>query len=427
LNAQAHVRERLAQSTESEPRFAAAEAAIDEGREPQLALRVPLHVRNIALVVMAVMAGLFALHWAKDVLVPLMFGVMISYALTPAVELLERLHLPRALGAGLVVGALTLAMVWSLWALSDQASALVDTLPGAAQKVRQLVEGRDGSVSTIAKVQAAANEIEAVAEGMAASSAASAPTATPGRTAAQAQPRKVAATQATAAPGHPTHVVVEKPRFDIRAYVLSGTLGMLAILGQVTVALLVALFMLASGNAFRRKMVKFAGPKLSQKRVTLETLNEIAEQIQRYLQVQVAVSVLVGVCTWAVFAWLGVNQSMVWGVVAAATNLIPYVGAVLVAGISAVVSLTQFGSLEMACAVGAASLTIHAVIGNLVTPWWLGRASRMSALVVFVAVLLFGWLWGIPGLLLGVPILMIVKSICDHIEDLKPIGELLSA
>jgi predicted PurR-regulated permease PerM len=98
-----------------------------------------------------------------------------------------------------------------------------------------------------------------------------------------------------------------------------------------------------------------------------------------------------------------------------------------VAGTAAVVSLTQFGSLEMACAVGAASLAIHAVIGNLLTPWWLGRASRMSALVVFVAVLLFGWLWGIPGLLLGVPILMIVKSICDHIEDLKPIGELLSA
>jgi len=400
-----------------------------EQAESGTSLRVPIHVRNIALVVLAVMAALFAFRWAKEVLVPLTFGMVLSYALTPAVNVLERSGLPRAIGAGILLTSITLAMAWSAWALSDQANALIDTLPQAAQRVRQLVERRDGSVSTIAKVQAAASEIEAVAEGMAASSATSAPASTSGKGLPVVQSRRVAAsTQSAATPDGATRVVVEKPsRFDIRAYVLSGTLGMLAILGQVTVAFLVALFALASGDAFRRKMVKFAGPKLSQKRVTLETLNEIAAQIQRYLQIQIAVSMLVGLCTWAVFAWLGVDQAAVWGVVAAVTNLIPYVGAMLVAGASTVVSLTQFGSIQMAFTVGAASFVIHALIGSLLTPWWLGRASQMSALVVFVAVLLFGWLWGVAGLLLAVPILMVVKTICDHVEELKPIGELMSA
>jgi len=92
---------------------------------------------------------------------------------------------------------------------------------------------------------------------------------------------------------------------------------------------------------------------------------------------------------------------------------------------SAVVALVQFGTADMAVVVGLISFTIHTLIGNVLTPWWMGRASRMSPVAVFLAVLVFGWLWGVAGLLLGVPILLVVKSICDRVEDLKPIGELL--
>ena len=156
-------------------------------------------------------------------------------------------------------------------------------------------------------------------------------------------------------------------------------------------------------------------------------MEEINAQIQRYLVVQVAVSVIVGLATWCAFYLLGMRQSAVWGVVAAVTNLIPYVGAVIVGGGAATVALVQFGTVEMALVVGAVSFGIHTLVGNLLTPWWMGRASRMSPFAVFVAVLVFGWLWGISGLLLGVPILLVIKSICDRVEDLKPIGELLGA
>ena len=114
-------------------------------------------------------------------------------------------------------------------------------------------------------------------------------------------------------------------------------------------------------------------------------------------------------------------------VVAAVTNLVRYLGAVLVGAGSFIVALVQFGSLEMAFLVGGSSFAIHTLIGNLLTPWWMGRASRISPVAVFVCVIVFGWLWGVFGLLLGVPVLMVAKSICDRVEDLKPIGELLAA
>ena len=160
--------------------------------------------------------------------------------------------------------------------------------------------------------------------------------------------------------------------------------------------------------------------------VTIETLDEITAQIQRYLMVQVAVSVLVGVATWITFSAIGMNQSAVWGVVAGVTNLIPYLGAVLIGASSGAIGLVQFGSIDMALLAGGSSFLIHTLIGNLLTPWWMGQASKMSPFAVFVAVLFFGWLWGVVGLLLGPPMLMVVKAICDRIEDLQPVGELLS-
>ena len=148
-------------------------------------------------------------------------------------------------------------------------------------------------------------------------------------------------------------------------------------------------------------------------------------QIQRYLLVQLVVSVVVGVLTWLAFYALGVNQAAVWGVVAGVTNLVPYVGAIATSMGAAVFVAVQFGAIDLGLYAGAVSLAIHTVVGNILTPWWMGRASRINPFAVFVSLLVFGWLWGVWGLLLGVPVLMATKAVCDHVEDLQPIGELL--
>lgn len=365
---------------------------------------MPVDVRSVSLAVIALLASAFALQWAREILIPILFGVMMNYALAPIIERLYRWKVPRGIGASVVLLSLFGSLLWGGWALSDQISGLVDTLPQVTQKLRQLTQHDRGTVSTIEKVQRAAIEIEAAANETALAS----PVAR----------QRSLATASQAAPA---------PRLDIRAYLLSGTLGALAFLGQVVIVFFIALFLLASGNDFRRKMIKLAGPKLSQKKITIETLDEITDQIQRYLLVQLGVSFAVGIATWLAFYALGVNQSAAWGVVAGITNLIPYVGALFVGAGSALVGLVQFGSVEMALVVGGTSFVIHTLIGNLLTPWWMGRASRMSAVAVFIAVLVFGWLWGVAGLLLGVPILLVVKSICDRVEDLKPVGEILGS
>lgn len=431
----------------NEPENAPGAAASNEGEVPErVHLHMPVDVRNIALVVIAVLASAFALQWAKAIVIPLLLGVMFSYALTPTVSRLHQWRVPRAAGAGLVLTAIVLALGWGVWSLSDEASALIETLPEVAQKLRQTVQGKPHKpVATIEKVQQAATEIEQVAEGAAgpASAAASGEAASDSasassgaasrpasRSASSAMPRRSPKVEpmSSALPPTPrgvTRVVVEKPALNIKDYLWTGTLGAFAFLGQCAVVFFVTFFLLASGDTFRRKMVKLAGPRLSQKRITIQALDEITAQIQRYLVVQLAVSVLVGVLTWLVFMWIGLEQSAVWGVAAAVTNLIPYLGAIVIGGASALVAFIQFGALDMGLLVGVSSFGIHTVVGNLLTPWWMGRASRMSPFAVFVGVLAFGWLWGVWGLLLGVPILMVVKSICDRVEELNAIGELL--
>ena len=224
-----------------------------------------------------------------------------------------------------------------------------------------------------------------------------------------------------------TRVMVEKPRINIKDYLWRGTLGLITLAGQATLVVFITFFLLASGTTFRRKMVKLAGPRLSQKKITVQALDEVHEQMQRYLFVQMATSVVVGVLSGLAFYALGLDHSVVWGILAGITNLVPYLGAVVIGLASTAIGVVQFDSIDRGLYIGAASFAIHTLVGNLLTPWWMGRASRMSAFAVFVGVLLFGWLWGIWGLLLGMPILMVVKSVCDRVEELKPVGELLGA
>ncbi len=136
---------------------------------------------------------------------------------------------------------------------------------------------------------------------------------------------------------------------------------------------------------------------------------------------------LVGVATGLAFVWIGIEHAAACGLVAGVLNFIPYLGSIVFTSASATVGLMQFGTIESALLIAGVSLGLHTVSGYLLTPWLTSRTSRMSAVAVFVGVLAWGWLWGLPGLLLGVPILMAVKAVCDRVDDLKPIGELLGS
>ncbi len=367
--------------------------------DPHVLLNTPVDVRSASLAVLAVLASLYVLHWAAAVFIPLLLGLTFSYALTPLVNRLVRLHLPRALAAALLLIGIVGGVGSITWSLSDDAATMIQGLPDVAQKLRRGIASQrnQGPASTIAQVQKAATELERAAE----DGASPAPT------------RNV------------TKVQIEQPKFDVKNYLWTGTLGLMGAIGQAMVVLFVTFFLLVSGDTFRRKMVKIAGPTFGQKRLTLQALDEIDLQIQRYLMVQVFTSALVGVATWLAFWWIGVEHAGVWGVASFVLNFIPYFGSIVVTGASAVLGFVQFGSFEMALLIAGATLVINSIEGYILTPWLTGRASRMNPVAVFVGVLAWGWLWGLWGLFLGVPILMAIKAVCDRVDDLKAVGELL--
>ncbi|RZL95795.1 MAG: AI-2E family transporter [Variovorax sp.] len=362
-------------------------------------LEMPVDVRSASLVVLAVLATVFALRWAAEVFIPLMLSLLAVYALSPVVDRLVRWHIPRAIAAALVLLAIGGATGSTGYLLADSAGQLVDSLPVAAQKLRQAVRARGPArTGTLDTVQLAAAQLEQAAEENSA---------------------KVASRKGVA------RVIVEKPSFNVRDYLWSGTVGLLGAAGQLALVAFLTFFALASGDIFRRKLVKITGPSLQKKKITVHVLDDVTGHIQRYLLVQIFTSAVVGVATGLAFWALGLENAAVWGIIAAVTNLIPYLGSIVVMAASALVAFLQFNSMEMALLVGGASLLIHTLVGNVLTPWLTSRSSSMNPVAVFVGVIFWGWLWGVWGLLLGIPIMMVVKAVCDRVEDLQPLGELL--
>jgi predicted PurR-regulated permease PerM len=365
----------------------------------RLLLHMPVDVRSASLVVLAVLASVFALQWGQAVFIPLMLSLLLTYALSPLVDLLHRWKLPRWIGAALILVGLFGGLGWTGYSLSGSASQLLDSLPVAAQKLGQAMRRDKGASATpLESVQQAAAQLEKAAEENSA---------------------RVAARKGVA------RVVIERPGFNVRDYLLSGTVGLLSAMGQLTLVAFLTYFALCSGDTFRRKLIKITGSSLQKKKVTVHVLDDITRNIERYLLVQILVSGVVGVATGLAFWALGVENAAVWGIIAAVTNLIPYIGSVIVLAAAGLVAFLQFNSLQMGIVVGGVSLAIHTIIGNLLMPWLTSRTSRMNPVAVFVGVIFWGWLWGIWGLLLGIPITMVIKSICDRVEDLQPIGELL--
>ncbi len=359
----------------------------------------PIRVRNGWIVVLTVLVALYMLHWASPILIPIVLGVMTSYAFSPVVNAMEKWHIHRAIGAAVLLIGIVAGVGALVYSLGDETAEIIETLPDSVQKMRQALSTSQGDgAKAVEKVQKAATELE--------------------------QAAIESGTVASPAPRGVTLVQIEKPRVNIRNYLWSGTMGLVTFIGQLVTVLLFAYFLMTAGDVFRRKLVKIS-PTLSEKKITVEVLNGITQQIQRYLLVQVFTSVLVGVVSWLAFLALGLEHAAIWGIAAGVLNSVPYFGPIVVSTGIALVALVQFGSLGMALWVASVALVITSIEGLLLTPWLIGRAGSMSTVVVFTSVILGGWLWGPWGLLLAVPVLMIIKSVCDHVEDLKPVGELL--
>ena len=364
----------------------------------------PIDVRSTSLAVLAVIAVVASLYFARSFFAPIVLGVLISYAWYPVVSFLHhRARLPRALCAGLIVTGIVVASGYGVVAMQEQAVELIEKIPSAVQRFNRAEAGAAAETGVLDKLREAAVEIE-----KAAGSAGEA----------------VIEDEAGGAVPQPT-VVVDGGRGKYVDYLLDGSLGVLVFAAQALTVLLLVFFILSSGKLYRQKVVHVTGDTLTEKKLTLQILDEINHQIRRFFFVMLVGAVFVGLATWGAFWWLEVEGAMLWGAIAGVSSIVPYAGPAFVFVASGLSAFVQFGAVPDALLVAAVSLGITSVQGNLLLPWMTSKAMSLNAVAVFVSLLFWGWLWGPIGLVVATPIQMIVKSICDHVEGLEGVGEFL--
>jgi len=357
---------------------------------------------GIGLTFMASVALVFLLQWAEPVLVPVVLGVLIAYALEPLVTLFaKRLKIPRSVGAAIALALLVGTLGAGVYSLSGQALQIVRQIPEAASRIRDRVQNRSVKSGALGEVQKAASELQKTAE--------------------------VASAQSEPAQGQAgvQKVQIVEPAFDAKSYLYWGGVNLIAGAGQAAVVLFLVYFFLVTGDLYKRKFVKITGPALWQKKLTVQILDEINLQISSFIRVQIFTSFLVAVATAIALWYFGVQQYIVWGLLAGIFNSIPYLGPVLVSGGLAVVAFVQFDDLAKTVLICGVAFVITSLEGFLLTPTLMSRAARMNPVAIFVGLLFWSWIWGVWGAILAVPMLMMLKAVCDHIDDLQPIGELL--
>ena len=365
--------------------------SVEEKRAPVATVeKVP--TRITAAQVIAILLTIFALRYAQGVLAPLLLAVLTSVALAPLVRVLMRI-MPRALASALVVLSIAGLIGLTVYALSDEMAAFSRRLPSLVREVRSAIASASPRQGLLRQLQQAVTEFER--------------------------------TTAAPPPTNATPVTIVEP-VDVQQQLMSWARSLGGYLAQGVLMMFLVYFLLASGDLFKNKLVKLSGRRLSEQRVTMQVIDEITTKIGRFVFYQAWSGALVGVITWLAFRWIGVSYAALWGVAAGVLNAVPYFGPTLIMTASAAAALIQFRSLPIMALVAGVSVAVTALEGFLLAPVALGQAARVNTVAVFVAIMFWGWMWGPLGLVIAVPILMIVKTVADHVDSLSALRELLA-
>jgi predicted PurR-regulated permease PerM len=341
----------------------------------------------ISAIILAVLATLYTMYFAREFFVPIVFAVLLNFLLSPLIRVLQRMKIPPPAGAALVVLALIGGVGGGVYSLAGPAQTLAnsapETLARANTKLRALF---------LARVQKATSQVERAAS-------------TLGAPVSDRQPRQV--------------VVNATPTIGSR--ILGTTQVLVAALVEIVVLLY---FLLAGGDLFLQKFIKVL-PRLRDKRKAVNIARAIEAAVSAYLStalfVNIGEGVLVGLCLWA----LGMPTPAAWGAMIVLVEFIPYLGALTGVVVLALAGLAAFDSVGHALLIPMSYLAINLIQANLVTPTLLGHRLTLNPVAIFVGLTFFFWIWGVAGAFLAVPLLATLKIVCDHIGSLAALGEFL--
>lgn len=355
-------------------------------RQPRLPdlLRGPFDIKSVALTGLFVLAVFYTMYFMRAMLLPLVLALLLSYLLVPLVRLLGRVRVKAAFGAAIVLLSLVGLVIYGITRLAQPAADWLEKAPYSVQEIKQKLRPLRRPMEKVAQ---ASGEID-----------------------------KLTSSDETLE----KTVVVKHNAFN-DAF-LTQTPEFIA---SGVVMLILLYFLLAYEGIFLARIIRVI-PRLTDKKRAVSIVREIELQISRYLLTITLINIGLGIAVGTAVHFLGLRNPIMWGVLVATLNFVPYLGAITGIICMTLAAVLSFDSLGYAMLIPASYLTLTILEGNFVTPMVLGRSLTLNPVVIVIALTFWGWMWGISGMILAVPILAIFKIFCDHIEPMAPIGEFLS-
>ena len=337
----------------------------------------------IGIFLMLLVAGL---AYARLFLMPVVLAVLLQLVFSPVRRQLERLGVPSGLAAFVIVATLLSGVAGGVASLAVPASGWVERAPTIGRELREKFE-----------------EIRGVTEGM-----------------------QQAAEQVDEMTKSEEDPDVQRVRVEEEGNALALAMSLPAVLAQIVFTLILLFFLLSSGDMFYEKIV-YVLPTFSDKRRAIRIAYAIERKLSHYLFTIASINAGLGLSVGLAMWWFGMPNPALFGVLAFLLNFIPYVGALVGVGAALVVGIVSLDTLNEAFAAAVTYFVLTSVEGQFVTPYFVGRSLRLNTVVVFLSVTLFAWLWSVVGMLVATPLLVAVRTFCEHVPGLQGFGHFLSA
>jgi predicted PurR-regulated permease PerM len=369
------------------------DAPLDDPRDEAVAAQPEAKVEVVAAGVPRwAVIGIFILllmgsmAYARAFLMPVVMALLLSMIFSPVRRMFERAGLSSGLSAFLIVGTLVVGLVAGVGALATPVSGWIERAPMIGTQLEWKLRDLRGATDSMREVAAQVDKM-------------------------------------TAGEDDPDvqRVVVEDAR---NAMVVAMTVP--SVLGQVAFTLVLLFFLLASGEMFYEKIV-YVMPTFKDKRLAVRIVRDIERKLSHYLFTITVINAGLGVAVGLAMWWFGMPNPLLFGVAAFLLNYVPFLGAIIGVAISTVIAILTFPLLGQAAVVGAVYFLLTAIEGQFVTPWFVGRRLQLNTVVVFLSVTLFAWLWSVVGMLVATPLLVMIRTFCEHIPSLQHLGSFLSA
>ncbi len=340
-----------------------------------------------ALIGLFLLAVLAVLHFAQALILPIVVALILSLVFSPVVRGLKRLHIPASLSAGMIVLGLLGAIGGGVYNLADPAGKWLDKTPQALREISAKLRRITGSVK---EVTTATEQVKVMTEDIASGGGKKIP-----------------------------EVTVKSPSLASRVMDAAREFTV-----SVVSILILLYFLLASEDLFLRKVVAVT-PRLADKKRAVDISKRIEAEVSAYLFTVAAINFTLGCTVGLAMYLLGVPNPVLWGVMVGIFNFVPYLGDIASFSVLTIVGLLSFDELWRGLLVPGVFYLITATEGYLITPLILGRRLRLHPVVIVLSLLFWGWMWGVLGALLAVPLLVVIKTFCDRVEPLKGFGEFL--